>query len=117
MKLSYKAALMSALVAPGAGHYILKSYVKAAIFFSCTAFAIYMIMKSVVERANNIVLQIESGSVPLDVQSISELVKQSGASTDVGFAEYFPYVFIIVWGVAMLDAFRLGRALENQDPS
>lgn len=106
MKKSVKAALLSALVYPGAGHFFLKKYALCAVF-SCTfSVPLYFIISEIVAKAENIVEQIKNGEIPLDIAAISESLSSANAQE----LNIKMYVLVIVWLLGIVDSYRIGRS-------
>ena len=74
MKQSTKAALVSALVFPGIGHFLLKRPGRACLFLLPALAAATYMFDQVMTRANAIVEQVQSGALPLDPQLIAERI-------------------------------------------
>lgn len=65
------------------------------------------------ERANQIAEKIVLGEIPFDIAIIMEQVSMQSAITDPALDTAW-YVLAGIWLVAAIDAFRLGRAKDNQ---
>lgn len=105
MRKSIKAALLSALVFPGLGHYFLKKYIAAAAFAGIAFFLLYRLMKSAAEWSMIISDKIISGEMPPDAASIAALT----STAEGGGLNSLTMVFVIVWLAAIVDSYRLGR--------
>ena len=114
MKKSTKAALFSMLVFPGVGHLYLKKYVLGLLLSIGAATATYFIVSSAVQTALEVVENIQGGSIPLEVGTITELVSQqsraSEDSTNIAMIALFTF-----WVIGILDSFRVGHMLEKFD--
>jgi hypothetical protein len=109
MKKPVKAALLSAFVYPGVGHFFIKKYVICAIF-SCTfSLALYFIIIELIIKAQDIAAQIANGEIPLNIAAISEAVTSSAAGVDAQEIDIKMYVLVVIWIIAIIDAYRLGR--------
>ena len=113
MTKSTKAALVSGLVFPGLGHIYLRRYVVGAIFVCLAGWSIYTIADSAIDTAIQIAGEIERGGVAIDSGSIGELVAQRSRETEesTGFAGW---LLMASWIIAIIDAYRLGRADEQR---
>jgi uncharacterized protein DUF6677 len=109
MKKSTKALLFSALLFPGAGHFLLKRYRRGVLLLTITLAALIIIVRDALQQALVLVDKIQSGAIPPDAQMIAQAIEQAantGASTSVNVA----WVIVVVcWAVGIIDAFRLGR--------
>jgi len=108
MNKAIKAALLSAFVCPGAGHFFLKKSKTAALFFAAFCFSFYFIIKAVLVKAQQIVDQMVSGQIPLDVasvsQNISEVMANSVHSLNVQMS-----LLLVIWALSIIDSYRLGK--------
>ena len=116
MKKSLKAALLSALVFPGVGHFSLKSHLIGLIFSSTALVGLYFVFVNILEKAQTIVEKIERGEVALDIPSISTMLTEQ-TSAEAQSMSIAVWVFIIAWLVSIIDSYRLGRAIDNQAKS
>lgn len=114
MNLSNKAALLSALVFPGAGHFKLKKYIPGAVLACASFAALYLIIADMLKRASEIADKILSGEVSLDEAAISQLISgQTGVESqqlDVAWA-----VLIVSWLIGIVDSYRCGRAQDKNN--
>ena len=97
---------------PGAGHLYLKRYLRGVLLASAAAALSYFLVSVAVNSAFEVVGRIESGDVPPDVQSISELVSKASRdderSTDIATA-----ILIALWAIGIVDSYREGRARDK----
>jgi len=72
----------------------------------------YFIISIAVDSAFDIAGKIQSGDVPLNVESISELVSKTSQgnehSTDIATT-----ILLALWVIGIVDSFREGRARER----
>jgi hypothetical protein len=113
MKKSVKAALLSALVIPGAGHLYLKNHITGLVLIGAALMSLYFLVSSAMERALQVVEKIQSGEVPLDDVTIMALVSQQSTGADAGLLKFVWPVFILVWLIGVVDSFRIGRAQDR----
>ncbi len=113
MNKSNKAALFSALVFPGAGHFFLKRHVSGAVIACAALGGLYLIIANMLERAQEIADKILSGEVGLDIATITELVSQQSASNDSQLLDIAGAVLIISWLIGIADSYRVGRAQDK----
>ena len=114
MKRSTKAALLSGLVFPGIGHMYLKRYVHGIILSAGAASAMYFIVSGVMNTALEVTEKIQSGGVPLDISTITDLVSQqsSGAEQPANIAMI---VLVACWVIGLADSYRQGRVDEKAE--
>jgi len=114
MKKSTKAALLSALVFPGIGHIYLKRHVHGMVLFAGAASAIYYVVSVAVNTAFEVAEKIQSGDVPLDMDTITGLVSQQSAGSEQS-ADFAMIALIACWVVGIVDSYRQGRAQEESE--
>ena len=108
-----KAALLSAFVFPGVGHFLLKKYIPAAVLAG-TAFAgLYFLIANTVERALQIAEKIQSGEVHLDSATIMELVSKQPTGTEAQLLNIAVAVLFFSWLIGIVDSYRVGRAQDK----
>jgi hypothetical protein len=109
---SIKAALLSGLVFPGVGHLYLRRYLRGVVIAAGAAALSYFIISVAVDSAFDIAGKIQSGDVPLNVESISGLVSKASQgnehSTDIA-----TMVLFALWVIGIVDSYRVGRARER----
>lgn len=106
-----KAALISALIFPGCGHFYLKSKLRGAAFSLFSAGCMYVLITYALHIANEISDRILSGDIPLEISSLmAEISSQfnSGAGENQNIATL---LLLGCWGIAIIDSFILGRKL------
>ena len=106
-----KAALMSALLFPGCGHFYLKSKLRGAIFTVFTVGCLYVLTTYVLNIANDISEKILSGDIPLNVSSLmseisSQLYGNAATTPDIAML-----LLLSCWVIAIIDSFILGRKI------
>ena len=113
MKKSYKAALFSALIFPGSGHFLLKQYPLGFLFAGTATACICVLVFRAIAIAQTISDQMLSGEIPLDIAHISNEISiqsEAAGSTTVTIATW---VLILCWLAGTADAFRLGRQRDR----
>ena len=116
MKVSHKAALLSAFVFPGVGQLYLKKYWRGLVimFLSCTGLG-YMIWSATVSalnRLDDVIVKMKGDTVNL--QELSGIVGSKTLTTDPYHVAVF-YFIVCLWIFAIVDAYRIGRQREFQD--
>ena len=113
MKRSIKAALLSALVFPGAGHLMLKKYPAAAALATATGAGAYALIAQAVDIALAISNKIQSGEIGLDPIQITTAINQHTSVAQSQTANIATWVIIIAWVIGIVDAYRLGHREQN----
>jgi hypothetical protein len=108
-----KAVLLSAFVFPGVVHLYLKKYMTGSGLIGASFAAIYYLMSNAVEKAIQISEEIQSGDMQLDVEAITELVSKQSTGAEAQLLNFATYAFIICWIIAIIDAYRVGRARDS----
>ena len=109
MSNAIKAAMLSAIVFPGAGHFFLKKPIPATILAGTAFFGLLYVMTKVMESAQNIVEKIQSGEVSLDLEKIRSLVTQQLSGDGGQQLDAIVTTLIILWFVGIVDSYRVGR--------
>lgn len=109
MNRSTKAALLSALVLPGAGHFYLKKYLIGSVLAAVFGAGLYYLTATAFTKAVAISEKIQHGGVPLDFSAISELVSTQTAGVDDPLLRFLPYLLLVCWLIGVVDSYRLGR--------
>uniref|UniRef100_Q0HZC5 DUF5683 domain-containing protein n=1 Tax=Shewanella sp. (strain MR-7) TaxID=60481 RepID=Q0HZC5_SHESR len=114
MKKALTAGLLSAFIAPGSGHFYLKHKRSALVFFSLAVVSLMLLLMQIYQVAQVIALEIQNGTLPLDVGVISAEITQQ-TQTTMANANELLYGFLVCWLVALLDSIRLGLKQDKQD--
>ncbi len=116
MKVSYKAALLSALVFPGVGHLYLKRRLRGlVILFFVVAGLGYLIWSAAaatLDRLDDAMLKVQGGATNL--KALSEIVGSKMSTADPYLDAVF-YVTVFFWIFSVIDAYRIGKRREIQD--
>jgi len=115
VKRSSKAALLSAVVFPGAGHLYLKRYLTGAFLSATAMFTLYFLVSDVVRRAHGIVTKIQTGEVPPDIEAITRLVSEQSQVTQSSALGTASLVLIGLWLVGVVDSYWRGGIAEKAD--
>jgi hypothetical protein len=115
MKQSLKAALFSAFVLPGSGHFLLKKHVQGALLSGVTILCVWALLSAALEKAQEISLKIQSGEIPLDITRITDEVTKQTAGGGTQLTDIATYLLGICWLVGIVDSFRVGRLLDKGD--
>ena len=108
MNRSVKAALISALVLPGAGHLYLKRGARACLFLLPTLAAVVVFLDEAIEQATAIAGQILAGTIPTDPAALAARLEQQGGGSTLSTVA--AAVMVLCWIGATVDAYLLARA-------
>lgn len=114
MKNSNKAALLSALVFPGAGHFFLKRYISGVILVCISIAGLYSIVATSIEKALIVAEQIQNSHVILNAAQVMELVSQQILDTEAQQMNIALAALLFAWIVSIIDAYRVGRVLDRK---
>lgn len=107
-----KAALLSGLVLPGAGHIYLRSYVRGAALLIVTALVLINLLQRAMQQANSIASNLlASGAADLDT-----IVAQATAATSRIDSTPFDIGTLVLgacWLFAIIDSYRIGKTLDK----
>lgn len=113
MKKSWKAALLSALVVPGAGQLWLKRYLRGLLLVAATALFSVMILVKEAKEAYNILNRIESEGGSIDLAAIAQSALGSAAKTPDTATAVAAAGLMLCWVIGVADAFVLGGKEER----
>ena len=105
MRPSFKAALISALVFPGLGHFALKRKARGCWFLLPCALAIVFLIRVAAARANAMLAQIDSGALALDPTAIAGQLSVTGAPSTL--VTLTTVVIALCWVGSIIDAFLI----------
>jgi len=110
MKTSIKAALISAFVFPGAGHFFLKKYTVGTLLAGISSAILYVVISKTVERALQIADKIQSGEVQPQLAAIAEFIASQPVGAEDQLLSVATYVLLGAWLCGIIDSYRVGRA-------
>ncbi len=113
MKKSTKAALLSALVFPGTGHFHLKKYIPGVVLAGSAGVGLYFLITKTLERTLQIVDKIQGGEVQADIAAISELLLEQPTGAEAQLLNAATAVLIISWLISIVDSYRIGRVQDK----
>ncbi len=114
MKRSTKATLLSGLIFPGVGHMALKQYLRGSILMLAALIALSVIITKAVKQALVIVDKINSGEIPLESVTITELASKSTGAAEGSILDIAVLVVIACWLIGIIDSYRVGIKQEKQ---
>lgn len=109
MKASTKAALISALIFPGLGHLALQPRrgKRGLLFLLPAAAAVLYLLRTVLQLADRLLEELNSGVLPFDPIAIAERIHTSGIDNPA--TNLASLVCAVCWVGAIADALWLGR--------
>lgn len=113
MSQSLKAALFSAFVFPGSGHFLLKKRVHGSLLAGVSILCVWALLSTALEKAQEISFKIQSGEIPLDINRITEEVSKQVAGGGTQLADIATYLLLICWLLGIVDSYRVGRLQDK----
>lgn len=108
-----KAALLSAVICPGAGHLYLKSYPKAIALLIIVITAIAVIVRQALISAQLVIDKIQAKGGALDINQILILVEDANQQGGGQLVAIATYSILGCWLLALIDAYRLGKKMPQ----
>lgn len=115
MRKSSKAALYSALLFPGSGHFLLRKYIRGVLLAGISIVCLYVLVAAALEIAQQISDEILSGQMALDSARISEEVSRRSAGNGFLRNGLPTYLLIACWLFGIVDSWRVGRLQDKRD--
>jgi TM2 domain-containing membrane protein YozV len=116
MKISYKAALLSALVFPGVGQFYLKRHWRGLFImlfvFTGLGYMIWSATVAALSVLDDAVVKLQNGTDNL--QGLSNIVGSKILTTDPYHDAVF-YLIVCFWIFAVIDAYIIGKEKESQE--
>lgn len=100
------ALLLSALVFPGSGHFVLGRKARGCLFLVPALVALVMVLRQIMARLDQVMAQIDSGTLPLDVQLIVEKVDALSANDGPAMTLAMS-VLVACWIGSLIDTWFL----------
>ena len=116
MKISHKAALLSAFVFPGLGQLYLKRYWRGLAFLSFVltelGYVIWATTVSALDRLDEAMVQLQSGTANL--QEFSDIAGSNLFAADPHHTAVI-YIIVCLWIFAVIDAYRIGKQRDIRE--
>ncbi|WP_131906280.1 hypothetical protein [Cocleimonas flava] len=113
MKNSLKAALLSALVLPGAGQIVLKRYLSGVLFALVSIIALSVIVAKIIKFSSLIVAKINNGALDQGGGLIG-ILSNSMVEVNTGVMNTAFLIYLGVWILSILDAYRVGDLVDKK---
>jgi len=114
MKRPLKAALLSAFVCPGAGHFFLNKRVMGGVLTAISLVCFIILLSISLSIATELAEQINTGELAFDIPKLSLLIHERIADS---LMEMKVLLFIMIgsWLVAIVDSYRIGLQQEKME--
>ena len=113
MSKATKAALISALIFPGAGQLFLKKYVTGFSLLGTAVVCLYILITNIINTALQLAEKIQSGQVQVDLSSVTALVSQQIGS-EAQQLNIVTLVLVAIWLISIIHAYKSGSSLADQ---
>jgi TM2 domain-containing membrane protein YozV len=116
MKISYKAALLSAFVFPGVGQFYLKRHWRGLFImlfvFTGLGYMIWSATEAALSVLDDTIVKLQFGATNL--QELSNIVRSKMSTTDP-YHDAVLYLIVCFWIFAVIDAYIIGKEKEPRD--
>lgn len=109
-----KAALLSALILPGSGHFLLQSKFKGMVLAGIALLCHYLLISTMFSLAQRVSIKIQNGEIPLNIAKISEAVLQQTSENESLQMTIATYLLVICWLFSIVDSYRIGWSQRKQ---
>lgn len=109
MKKHTKAFLLSTLVCPGAGHWVLKRYKSSMLLMAATLIALGFVFYHVMSIALKIKGEIVKSQITPDVFAIRQQIMQQLSGSQAGVLNGVLMLIVAIWLISIVDIYRLNR--------
>lgn len=100
-----KAVLLSSLVFPGAGQFLLKKYVLGGLLATGALISCYVITITIIERSLLIVDKLNLGEMPIDISTISALLlKQDTMEPQHAYVNIAWIMLVSAWMISIIHS-------------
>ena len=113
MKLATKAALLSGLICPGSGLFLLKKYWLGLAFIIPALGALTYILMFATQVATNLAERIQSGQLPLNPAVLSAEINAALTGEGTGLYSLAKMVFMVTWLSSIAVSYLLARRFDN----
>lgn len=114
MKKSTKAALLSALVCPGAGQFWLKKYYSGALFFISFIIGFAFIIQNVSQKTQYVMAKLQQGEITLTITAIEQAINNAPSSLTMAALNNLTTYLLLVWLTASCHAYWLGKKVSTK---
>lgn len=113
MKLATKTALLSGLICPGSGLFLLKKYWLGLAFIIPALGALTYILMFATQVATNLAERIQSGQLPLNPAVLSAEINAALTGEGTGLYSLAKMVFMVTWLSSIAVSYWLARRFDS----
>ena len=111
-----KAALLSGLVFPGLGHFLLRHYKRGIALSGATAVSLVILVIKAVQTALAVLVEMASRGAAVYMEQISQAARDAAAGKDSVIVNAMLLVILACWLAGLVDAVRMGRKKDAAPP-
>lgn len=114
---SLKAVLLSGLVFPGLGQWLLGHRLRAVAFILAASICLFVIVNQATQQAYAVLDQLEAAGGALDIATLSDAAIQATHNIENSAVHLALIALMLVWVVSMIDAYWVGRLKDRKEKS
>lgn len=114
MSKALKGALLSALVFPGLGEILLKSYARGIAFVVIAGACLITIVRKAAQQAQALLDAIQTGDGAIDLGAISNSVNEAVARTQSRLVQAAQLLLVLCWVLSIADAYWIGKKADAE---
>ncbi len=115
MKKSLKGALLSGLVFPGYGQFVMKHYIRGTALMITGFACLVAIGVKVQQQLFSVLEKIEYGGGVIDMSAVLNAVNMVGTTADNGIYKFASLLLLFCWITGIIDAYRTGRKKDREE--
>ncbi|MFQ5661414.1 MAG: hypothetical protein ACE5GZ_13410 [Gammaproteobacteria bacterium] len=117
MNNSLKGLLLSGLILPGLGQFVLKSYKRGTVIMLTVLVSLSVIVVKAVQQALTILEKIELDGGIISMSTILNATTQASADSENLTFNVLFMLIIVCWIIGAVDAYRTGRKKDIEERS
>ncbi|MGE5319950.1 MAG: hypothetical protein ACM3KD_07210 [Hyphomicrobiaceae bacterium] len=114
MSRATNAVLLSALVAPGAGHLYLRHYPRGVALIGISLACLWVFVERAMQQASIVLDRLASDAGGIDAGQLSDLITQTSGGPGSLVVTLTSLALAVCWAIGIVDAYRLAK--EQQGP-
>lgn len=114
---SLRAVLLSGLIFPGLGQWLLGYRIRAVVFMLTVSVCLIVIIHQATQQAYVVLDQLQTAGSALDMAILWDAADQASRNIDSGIVQGALIALMLVWIAGMIDAYRIGRLKDRAEKS
>ncbi len=115
MKKSLKGVLLSGLVFPGCGQFVMKHYIRGVALMIIGSLCLLVIGMKVLQQAFVVLEKIEYGGGAIDMSEVINAVGLVDTTSDDVTYKFASLLLLFCWIIGIIDAYRSGRKKDRKE--